>query len=182
MARGSILTRTLENGKKRYDTVIRVNGKQQWKTFKKKKEAEDYLDRHSTDVRDGTYREMKKATFGEYVDHWRQTHLLPESFKPFAINGYLSNLGFHIVPVFENCPLTAISPAEINILKAQLLKGNRAEGRKPVSRKTARNVLNLMGKIFCDAVRDGYLRVSPMGGVERPKIDRERKGRALQPR
>jgi hypothetical protein len=34
--------------------VIRINGKQRWKTFAKKKDAEDYLDRNSTDVRDAS--------------------------------------------------------------------------------------------------------------------------------
>lgn len=39
MARGSIITRTLESGEKRYDTVIRIAGRQRWKTFEKLKDA-----------------------------------------------------------------------------------------------------------------------------------------------
>jgi hypothetical protein len=59
MARGAIQ----KDGTKRYATVIRIGGRQRWKTFDKKKDAEDYLDRNSADVRDGTYREIKKGTF-----------------------------------------------------------------------------------------------------------------------
>ena len=51
MARGAIVTRTMKTGEKRYNTVIRINGRQRWMTFSKKREAEDYLDKHSTDVR-----------------------------------------------------------------------------------------------------------------------------------
>jgi len=98
MARGSIITRTLNDGSKRYDTVIRIHGKQQWRTFQRKKEAEDWLDRHSTDIRDGTYREIRKATFGEYAEHWKQTHVIPENFKPSTLNSCLSVLERHITP------------------------------------------------------------------------------------
>ncbi len=98
MARGTIVTRTLKNGEKRYDAVLRINGKQHWKAFQKKREAEDYLDHYSTDVRDGTYREIKKASFGEYAALWRQTHLIPENFKPSTYNGYCCILDRHLMP------------------------------------------------------------------------------------
>src|SRR5206468_568683 len=62
---------------KRYDARIRINGKQIWKTFTRRKEAEAYQARTSTDIQDGTYREIKPATFGEYVEqHWKPTYLI----------------------------------------------------------------------------------------------------------
>src|SRR2546422_2591647 len=96
MARGTIITDTLKDGAKRYRTVIRVEHdgqrKQVWKTFDRKKDAEDYLDRTSPDVRDQTYREIKKATFGQYVKHWKATYLISQKLKPFTIRGYGSIL------------------------------------------------------------------------------------------
>ena len=84
MARGTIIPDTLKDGTKRYRAVIRIeqNGqkKQVWKTFAKKKDAEDYLDRTSPDVRDQTYREVKKATFGQYVKH------VPDNAEVEAVN------------------------------------------------------------------------------------------------
>ncbi len=65
-----------KHGEKRYHTVIRINGKQHWKMFERKKDAEDYFDRNSTDVRDGTYREIKKATFGQYIEQWKAIYLI----------------------------------------------------------------------------------------------------------
>src|ERR1051325_7118132 len=53
MARGSIVTRTQKDGTKRYNAIIRINGKQQWKTFDRKKDAEEYLDQQSTAIRKG---------------------------------------------------------------------------------------------------------------------------------
>ena len=69
MARGSIKTRILKTGEKRYTAIIRLNGKQKWLTFRRKKDAEEWLDRNSTDVRDGTYRELNIARFRDYAKH-----------------------------------------------------------------------------------------------------------------
>ena len=181
MARGSIITRALENGKKRYDTVIRANGIQRWKTFRKKKDAEDYLDRHSTDVRDGTYREIKKAKFGEYMSHYRKTHLIPQKFKPSTYNSYCSIVERHLLPEFKSYPMTAITASEINAFASRLLQGDPQNGKRPVSGRTVRNVLYLLTKFFRKAVTEGYLRMSPMDRVERPRVNKEQKGRALQP-
>ena len=152
-------------------------------TFAKKREAEDYLDRHSTDVRDGTYREIKKATFSEYASLWRQTHLIPETFKPSTYNSCCCILDRHLLPALGSYPMTAISAQEVNALIAKLLKGDRKgdKARKPISKKTVRNVLNVLSEILNDARAEGYLKVSPMPDVEKPKIEREKKGRALKP-
>lgn len=174
MARGTILTTVTKKGKKRYRTVIRINGKQQWRTWDRKGDAEDYLDELSPDVRDQTYREIKKATFGEYVGHWQATHLIPENFKPSTYGGYRSIVAHHLLPEFRNYPMQAISPAEINAFAAKLLKAD-------ASRKTVRNVLNLLGGLLADAKKDHYLRLNPMPDVDKPQTDKEQKGRALKP-
>jgi len=183
MARGAIVTRTMKGGDKRYNTVIRINGRQRWMTFSKKREAEDYLDKHSTDVRDGTYREIQKANFREYAALWRQMHLIPEIFKPSTYNSYCCILDRHLVPALGPCPMTAITAQEVNGLIAKLLKGDRKaeKARKPVSKKTVRNVLNLLSEILNAARAEGYLKMSPMADVEKPKIEREKKGKALKP-
>lgn len=173
MARGTIVTRTQRDGTKRYATVIRINGKQQWKTFERKKDAEDYLDKHSADIRDGSYREIKKGTFSQYTDHWKQTHVIAENVKASTLNSYLSIFDKHIKPEFENYGMQAVSAAEINAFRAKLQK-------KGLSKKTVRNVLNLLNRFFRDAVKDCYVRHSPMEGVDKPEISRKRKGRALQ--
>src|SRR5215813_5375865 len=100
MARGTIVTRTQKDGTKRYATVIRIGGKQRWKTFAKKVDAEAYLDRNSTDAREGTWRQLKKATFEQYVEKWKAMHLLPEKLKYSTLNSYGSNIKLHLVPAF----------------------------------------------------------------------------------
>lgn len=161
-------------GEKRYHTVIRINGKQQWRTFERKKAAEEYLDCHSTDIRDGTYREIKKATFAQYTEHWKQTHAILENIKLSTLNSYLSIFEKHIKPEFEAYGMQAVSSAEINSFKTKLQK-------QGLARKTVRNILNLLNRFFADAVKDRYVRYSPMEGVDKPEISRKKKGRALRP-
>jgi len=171
MARGTIVSRELQDGTKRYHTVIRINGKQQWKTFTKKREAEDYLDRNSTDIREGTYRELKRANFATYVESWKKKHLIPEKLKPATLNSYGSNIALHLVPEFGPRQLTAIDTDEITSFESKLLRAGQAP-------KSTRNILNVLNRILCDAKRDGYLRISPMADIELTKLDKK-EARAL---
>lgn len=180
MARGTVVTRTLRNGKKRYDCRYRVNGKQLRKTFIKKADAEEFLDDVSPEIRDGSYREIKKATFAEYIEHWEETHLIPEKFKPSTYGGYRSIIAHHLLPEFRNYPLQAIGTAEINEFAARLLR-DPAGRKKPPSTKTVRNVLILLGKVLSKAVAENYLKHSPMVGVDLPAKRKEQKGRSLKP-
>lgn len=174
MARGTILTKVTKDGMKRYKTIIRINGKQQWRTWDKKRDAENYLDELSPEVRDHTYREITKATFEEYVNHYKETHLIPEKFKPDTFNGYCSILSHHLLPAFKQYPMQAISPAEINRFSAKLLQ-------KGLSPKTARNILTMLGEILSKAVAENYLKHSPMMSIAKPRVSKEQKGRALKP-
>ncbi len=183
MARGTIVVRTQRDGTKRYATVIRINGKQQWKTFERKKDAEDYLDRNSTDVRDGTYREIKKATFRDYAETWKSTYLIAgtvdqdgnltaKRLKPSTIRGYRTIIDTYLIPEFEHLPLQAIDAGKITALESKLMQ-------QELSNKSVHNTLTLLGRFLEDARKAGYLKISPMIDVEKTKFTCE-KGRALK--
>lgn len=135
-ARRAIVTRVQKDGTKRYATVIRINGKQQWKTFTKKRDAEDYLDRSSPDIREGTYREIKKATFASYIDGWKKKHLIAEKLKPATLNSYGSNIEKHLIPTFGPRSLLAIDSDQITAFESKLLT---TEKQSP---KSTRNILH----------------------------------------
>jgi hypothetical protein len=154
MARGTILTKVTKDGTKRYKTIIRINGKQQWRTCDKKRDAENYLDDLSPEVLDHTYREIKKATFGEYIEIWKRVNLNDKMLKPSTIPSYSSVIEHHLLPAFKGYPMQAITPDEIGLFRTKLLKA----GRKG---KTANNILNLLSKIFINALKDHYLKYNP---------------------
>jgi integrase len=164
MARGTIVTRPQKDGTKRYATVIRFNGKQRWKTFGTMKKAETYLNRHSADIQEGTFRELKKGTFKSYVDLWKKKHLIPEILKPATLNSYGSNIARHLKH-FDDWQLTSIDADEITTFESGLLQS----GQSP---KSTRNILNLLHRILKDAKRDGYLRISPMSDLKLTKLDK----------
>jgi integrase len=171
MARGSIYTSTLQDGTKVYRTVLRIDGsdgkrKQVWKTFDKKKAAEGYLDRNSNELREGTFRELKRASFDQYVTSWKKKHLIVAKLKPATLNSYGSNIALHLSPAFGPCQLTAIDSDEITTFESKLL----TSGQSP---KSARNILQLLSRILKDARTDGYLRISPMTDLKLSKLNKE---------
>jgi len=177
MARGTIITKTLENGDKRYVTVIRLNGKQVWKTFKRKVDADTYLNRNSTDLQEGTYREIKKGSFEQYAAAWRKKNLIPQELKPSTLSGYSYVLDKHLIPYFGPKSMAAITTADITDFRADRLKAGQ-------SIKSVKNLLNLLSRFFADAIEDGYAKVTPMPQRRRKadkKTKADGKGRALQP-
>lgn len=177
MARGTIITRTASDGKKRYDTVIRIGGKQRWKTFCHKKAAESYLDNNSSEVREGTYREIKKGTFKEYAIIWKQINLNDKMLKPATLNSYGSIIDHHLIPTFGDHYLPAITSDDISIFRTDLLTGGK--GSHVLSAKSVRNILNLFNKILIDARKASRLKINPMADVDKPKIQKNKAGRAL---
>ena len=168
---GSIHKRFLKDGSARWQAMVAVNGKQMGKRFKRKKDAEDWISRLKVDVNDGTYRELKKASFDQYIEHWKKTHLIEARYKPSTLMTHRCVLASRILPEFRYFPMTAISSAEINRLMAKVLN----EG------KTVGNILGLLNKICKDAIADGYLRHSPMEGVRKPKGSKRRMGKTMTP-
>jgi integrase len=174
MGRGFIRTRKTAGGKNRYAAVIKIHGKQRVKTFIHRKAAEDYLDNLSGEVRDGSYREIRKATFREYLDTWKAINLHDKMLKPSTVRGYASILAKHLEPEFGSLPLQAISSDEIDLFRTSLLREDRAGN-------TVNNVLNLLGKILAAAKKAHYLKRNPMADVDKAPADKDPQGRALKP-
>ncbi len=187
MARGTIVTRTLKNGQKRYYAALwteRANGlrKQIWRTFEKRRRAEAFLDNYSKAVREGDYFEPRKIGIEEFARQWLEKYprLAEEGpLKPSTINGYHCIIHKHLVPFFGDIQLGHIH----GILIEKDFKTGLPEGLTP---KTVRNILALLQKILNSAVDWGYLAKNPFQGsgkdkVRIPKMSREQKGRALKP-
>jgi integrase len=164
-----------KSGPKRYDVGIWTNKKLRWKTFGRKKQAEDYLARTTVARNDGVYRDIKPATFAEYAEKWKEKHLLDLKATTYGV--YLCNLNKHLIPRFGPWQLQGIDTDTITDFRAELLK----KGRAPNS---VRSLMDLLGRFFGDAKEDGYIKYSPMptrrrrtdGGVD-GKV--QRRGRAL---
>ena len=62
-----IRRRALKDGTVRYDARYRTGGKSRERTFRRKKDAEAFLDKTATSVRDGSYLEVQPAPMSEVL-------------------------------------------------------------------------------------------------------------------
>ena len=172
---------TLKSGERRYDAIVHVpkpegGTRQVQKRFKLKKHAQQWLDKMSVDVNEGTFRELTKGTFYQFVvDFWKPTYLNPFHLKHSTMKSYEANIDKHLIPKLGHYPMTAITKAEINRLKTDLSR----------VLNSPKNVLGQLRKMLSDAVENNYLRISPMEGMKKlgGRIDSEgqRRGQALTP-
>ena len=187
MARGTIVTRTLKNGQKRYYAALwteKGDGqrKQIWRTFEKRRRAEAFLDSYSKAVREGDYFEPMKIGFEEFAREWLEKYpRLAEQgpLKPSTINSYNCIIEKHLIPFFGDMQIGQIH----SVIIEKDFKAGLPEGLTP---KTVRNILVLLQRILNSAVNWGYLGKNPFEGsgkgrVKIPKPSREQKGRALNP-
>jgi len=173
----SIYKRILKNGSVRYEahTVVQEPGGRRRATnrrFKLRKDAQDWLSHLNVAVSDGVFRELKKGTFAEYAEHWKMTHMV--DYKPNTVRSYLGMLDIYLIPAFRYYPIATISSAEINRMKADLHRCGKSPG-------SIRNILSFLSKIMKHAISDGYIRHSPLEGVEKPPPSKKQAGKAIPP-
>jgi integrase len=173
MARGRIVVRTLQTGEKRYDACIRIEGKQRYQTFSKRKNADAWITRNATDSDEGTFRELIPGTFREYTTKWSAKYLTPQELKPSTLSVYSYLIDSVLLPEFGPRPIAKVATADITDLRSRLMKD-----QSPASVK---KILSLLGRIFADSVEDGYIRTSPMPTRRRKDKSGKgaRRGRAL---
>jgi integrase len=163
--KGWVVTRTANDGSKRYDAAWRVGHKIKTKTFTKRKAADNYLTAQVKRVQDGTYIEVKPATFAEYAEAWLKGL---GNLKPNTRRGYGSDLRKHLLPALGDLPLGQIGPEEVNAYLAS------QDGK--LRPKTLTNQLSLLAKIMGDAVEAHRLTVNRLHrsrAIRRPKAIRE---------
>lgn len=159
---GTIVTRELKDGSKRYHAIYRVDGKQRWKTFTRRKAAERFLTTTVKTLQDGTYREIRPVIFKGFAEKWLAG--LGAGVKPSTARSYRSIIDRQLLPAFGERQLGSLTVDDVNAY----LAGQEGKLRP----KTLRNVLVLLGKLFADAVESGHLAVNRLvksKALRRPK-------------
>lgn len=176
--KGTIVTRERKNGK-RYFAVYRANGKQRWKGFAKRKDAERFLTSKVKRVHDGSYQETRPVLMSDLYDRWF-THSLDLRvkqglIKPSTAKSYRSMLKTHLGPAFGEYRSDRLGHVAITEW-ASRMADEIAEGS--LAPKTYNNVLNLLHAIL-DWARhpaQSYMAHDPLLGQKRlplPRNERE---------
>ncbi len=149
----------------RYEARYRdPGGRLRGKTFRTKREAQEFLDRTGTSIGDGAWRDpaLAKVRLAEYTTLWLENR--PE-LRPRTRELYDGLLRLHIEPHLGDCRFGSLTTAEIRAWHAELLRKG-----KPGS-VTVAKAYRLLRGILNDAVEDGLLVRNPCtirgAGVER---------------
>jgi integrase len=134
----------------RYGTVIDSSGATA--RFTTKRDAQNAANAAEAQIRAGTWRDPAagRITFGEYASRWYQAQDLAAS----TMQNYRRHIEEHLLPAFEDTPITDILPTDV----AAWEKRELAVPYAPSSVKTWRGTLHL---ILADAVEEGLRDSNP---------------------
>ncbi len=157
--------------------VYRMGGRQKWKKGgDTKRRAEKRLVEIMNDINQGTYREIKEVGFKDFKTLWVDTYARTKC-KDSTLRSYEDILNKHLIPYFEDIPLTCISPDMVQKYVAQKLSEKKLNKEKKLvpklSPKSVNNHLVPLKEMLKHAVRWGYLRENPAIYVEKPRVEKE---------
>lgn len=139
------------------------DGKQRWKTFARKLDAERFMIALQADLQRGTYTDPKAGavTLADYAGKWlaAQLHLRPNSATLYA-----QHVRAHIVPKLGSNRIGAIKRTEAKNFVAAL----SAE----LAPSTTATVFAVLRALMQGAVDDGLIAVNPCTRVPLPRIDK----------
>ena len=175
---GSIVKRRLQDGSPRYFAVYWAGGKQKWKGFSRRKDAERFLANTVKTVHDGSYQDvtplLMNCLFDRWLDHSLEVRLKQGLLKPSTAKSYRSMLASHLRPSFGEHRSNELTHAVVSDWVRKL--ADKIENGK-LTRKSFNNLLNLLHAILVWARHpaQGYLAHDPLIGQKRlPKQQAER--------
>ena len=175
--RGIIRTRVLKDGTKRYDCRYRTpTNDHRTKTFRRKKDAEAFLDKTCGQLRDGTFREVQSAPMEKVFKTWLSDELdvrldTGDRMKPSTARTYRNIVEKHFIPAFGDCPSDRLTPTAVAAWRKELAA---KVGEGEMSKKTLNNLLGLLRQVLTWAQEpaQGFLKHDPMLGIKRMQVDR----------
>src|SRR3954465_5030933 len=145
-------------------------GKEHARHFKRKVDAQRWLDEQTGAVGTGAYVDPRagRVPFAEYAEQWRATQVV----RPTTGLAYERVLRRNVYPRLGTRPLASIRSSEIQGLVAWLC--TEAEDRPALAARTVRVTLSVTSAVFKAAVRDRRLVSNPCAGVRLPEIHKSR--------
>jgi integrase len=140
-------------------------------TFDAKKDADAWLSRVQTEIRDGALDSVPRRTritFGDYADQWLEHRDL----RPRTRAEYKRLLDGHIRPTFGDASLTSVTPADVRQWYSGL------DSDSPVQRARA---YGLLRTIFGTAVTDELIPANPCRIKGASKVKRSIQITVLEP-
>ncbi len=169
-----------KQGKNRYFIVFSIidpetgKRKQKWVSAgRTRRDAEAKKVELIGDINAGTYKDLKPATFRQFVEDekegWLKTY--KSKLKPSTFGSYENIICNHFFPAFGDRSLTQITTSLLQRYVTD--RGKEVRKGKVAKSKTVINEIVVMKLIFQYALKWGYLKTDPALYVERPKHEKE---------
>jgi len=144
-----------------YYAIIAVGCRRKWyKGGKTKKSAQMILNEKLAELDAGTYKEITKSTFKEFVGLWLERYV-ESNLKPSTIKGYKD---------IVNKNLSCFNDHRLSEVTTGQLQAHVSKRLKMVSAKTVCNEIMVMKELFKHARKWGYVKISPAEDVDRPRL------------
>ena len=159
MARGSIRKRGST-----WTAIYYVDGKQKWKGgFKRRMDAEAFLDEVNGQMRDGTYMDMPDISFEEFAEQFLSGH--KARVRASTLEKYRTHCRLQLIPYFGKYTLKSIRPLDIERFLARL----NDSGLGATTQKGYLITLKMLLRKACEL---GYLTKSPAEFTKPPRVVR----------
>lgn len=141
------------------------DGREHSRRFATRREGQAFLERTGADRQRGEWRDPQgvKVLLADWVDAWWATTVNLRPSSRARDEAYIRN---HVIPVFGELPLGAITQLQVRAWVADLA----AAGRAPA---TVQKAYQTLSKILQGAVDAGLIAQSPCRRIGLPRVERE---------
>lgn len=108
-----------------WDVGSTENRERRVASFDSSEEANQFKKKVEYELSVGTYIEVSKMTFGEYLEHWIRLH--GPKLAPKTLDSYKGEIRTHIKPNLGQIKLSKLSPMHLQDYYAHLLEQGKAE-------------------------------------------------------
>jgi len=139
--------------------------KQRARAFRLKREAQEWRDKVSTDLRRGTYVDPRPVPFKEWAEGWLAR--TKPTVSPNAAIVHEWAVTRYVIPAFGRMALQGVTAERIERWQADLLGARKDDGGPRVSPRSVQICRTILGAILKDARLKGRLYANPMEAVRR---------------
>jgi integrase len=153
--------------------VVRFDagGGQREKSFRTRKEADDFRAMVDNDSRARIYVEPdERTTLADYYEKWIATHAVGEGSK----RTYGSVFASKIKPALGNKPIGRVTRDDVRKLLLEDMPGTMGRNGKPLGQDTIKTARTLLVALFGEALMSGKVAVNPAAGIRLPNGSSER--------
>lgn len=146
----------------------RVDGRQVWRSFPTREQAELHLAQAQVERARGELRAPARVTFGEALDEWLRHGEFERGLKPSTIRDYRSCVERWLRPAFGELRLDAVTASMIERWRAEAMARAKKDERLP--RRQADKLIAILHGVFERARKAYVFPRNPADDIERLKV------------